>query len=107
MLTDLRDASDETLPEDESLLQLASQRIAELNEQYKHSDYDIFFLFHRSRDWNQHENKWMGYERKRGKLADLNGLLLGGSQESFSLIVGDIRILSDVKYVITLDTDTK
>ncbi len=49
----------------------------------------------------------MGYERKRGKLAELNSLLRGGSRDPFSLIVGDIAVLSNVKYVITLDTDTQ
>ena len=49
----------------------------------------------------------MGYERKRGKLADLNALLRGSGRERFSLIVGDIATLSGVKYVITLDTDTQ
>ena len=49
----------------------------------------------------------MGYERKRGKLADLNALLRGGSRDRFSLVVGDTAVLSNVKYVITLDTDTQ
>lgn len=107
LLTDFRDAATETLPEDESLLLLTSQKIAELNEQYPNPDYDIFFLFHRPRRWNPREQTWMGYERKRGKLADLNRLLRGGSKESFSLIVGNVDVLTKVKYVITLDTDTQ
>ena len=49
----------------------------------------------------------MGYERKRGKLAELNSLLRGGGQDCFSLIVGATDVLSSVKYVITLDTDTQ
>jgi hypothetical protein len=49
----------------------------------------------------------MGRERKRGKLEDLNSLLRGGHAENFSLIVGATAILSQVKYVITLDTDTQ
>jgi cyclic beta-1,2-glucan synthetase len=49
----------------------------------------------------------MGYERKRGKLAELNALLRGGSADRFALVVGDASILSNVKYVITLDTDTE
>ena len=49
----------------------------------------------------------MGYERKRGKLGDLNALLRGGAPDAFSLIVGDTAVLSGVKYVITLDTDTQ
>lgn len=107
LLTDYRDSDTETLPEDEALLLLAGQRIADLNEQYNRFDYDTFFLFHRPRRWNPRENIWMGYERKRGKLSDLNRLLQGGSKESFSHIEGDVRDLAGVKYIITLDTDTQ
>ncbi|TAN39363.1 MAG: cyclic beta 1-2 glucan synthetase [Nitrospirae bacterium] len=107
LLTDLRDASEETLPEDGPLLLLASQRIEELNEKYGSAEGDLFFLFHRPRRWNARERVWMGYERKRGKLADLNALLRGAAEGRFSLIVGDTGILSGVRYVITLDTDTQ
>ncbi|OQX28118.1 MAG: cyclic beta 1-2 glucan synthetase [Desulfobacteraceae bacterium IS3] len=106
LLTDFRDAVEENLPGDEALLLLARQRIEELNARYKDKG-DIFFLFHRNRQWNQSEQIWMGYERKRGKLAELNLLLRGGSGTGFSLIVGNTEELSGVKYVITLDTDTE
>ena len=49
----------------------------------------------------------MGYERKRGKLADLNAFLRGGARDRFSLVVGETAVLANVKYVITLDTDTQ
>jgi cyclic beta-1,2-glucan synthetase len=107
LLTDFRDAPEETLPEDGPLLQLAEQRIEELNIKYRSAQDDVFFLFHRPRRWNPRERVWMGYERKRGKLAELNALLRGGSDRSFSLIVGAVAVLSDIKYVITLDTDTQ
>jgi len=107
LLTDFRDASEETLPEDDTLLRLARQRIEELNEKRRNPEGDTFFLFHRPRRWNPQDRIWMGYERKRGKLSDLNGLLRGGSRDGFSLIVGETRVLSNVKYVITLDTDTQ
>ncbi|MDO8597351.1 MAG: hypothetical protein Q7R45_12105 [Sulfuricaulis sp.] len=97
----------ETLPEDEPLLLLARNRIEALNEKYQSAKGDAFFIFHRPRRWNPQERLWMGYERKRGKLAELNSLLRGGRQESFSLIVGMTDELSNVKYVITLDTDTQ
>jgi cyclic beta-1,2-glucan synthetase len=89
------------------LLGLARKRIEELNEKYRSVKGDMFFLFHRPRRWNPRERTWMGYERKRGKLAALNALLRGGSREPFSCIVGTTDILSNVKYVITLDTDTQ
>ena len=106
LLTDFPDASDEKLAGDEELLIVARQRIEELNKIYQEKDKDTFFLFHRPREWNQQEHIWMGYERKRGKLAELNMLVRGGSGGGFSLIVGNRQFLSRVKYVITLDTDT-
>ncbi|MDD2464851.1 MAG: glucoamylase family protein [Desulfobulbus sp.] len=111
LLTDFRDALEETLPEDEPLLQLARQGIEGLNSKYRNSAGDTFFLFHRPRRWNPQERIWMGHERKRGKLADLNWLLRAGPnvdpKDRFSFIVGTIDVLATVKYVITLDTDTK
>ncbi|MGZ6240464.1 MAG: cyclic beta 1-2 glucan synthetase, partial [Syntrophales bacterium] len=107
LLTDFRDAHAETMPEDGPLVGLAQKRIEELNEKYRSVKGDTFFLFHRPRLWNPRERIWMGYERKRGKLAALNALLRGGSREPFSCIVGDTGVLSNVKYVITLDTDTQ
>ncbi len=107
LLTDFGDASEEILPGDEALVQLAAQRIDALNEQYPRDRGDTFFLFHRPRRWNPQERVWMGYERKRGKLADLNALLRGDAQDRFSQVVGDTALLSNVKYVITLDTDTQ
>jgi cyclic beta-1,2-glucan synthetase len=111
LLTDFRDAHEETTPEDEPLLLLARNRIEELNEKYPSAKSgakdDAFFLFHRPRRWNPRERLWMGYERKRGKLSELNSLLRGGGEECFSLIVGAAELLPGVKYVITLDTDTQ
>ena len=107
LLTDFRDAGQETMPDDESLLVLARQRIEELNKKYRTSKGDTFFLFHRPRRFNLQDNIWMGYERKRGKLAELNAFLRGGSKENFSLIVGDTKGLKKIKYIITLDTDTQ
>ena len=107
LLTDFRDAHEETLPEDEPLLRLAQKKIEGLNHKYKSAKDDMFFLLHRPRKWNPRERIWMGYERKRGKLAELNSFLRGGSRDCFSLVVGDTAILANVKYVISLDTDTQ
>jgi cyclic beta-1,2-glucan synthetase len=107
LLTDFRDANTESLPGDELLLLLAQQKIEELNKKYRNPKGDSLFLFHRPRLWNPEEHIWMGYERKRGKLAALNSLIREGSKTEFSLIVGDLKALSKVKYVITLDTDTQ
>ncbi len=107
LLTDFLDAPEESLPEDGPLLQRAQTKIETLNKKYRHTQNDIFFLLHRPRRWNARDRIWMGYERKRGKLADLNTLLRGAAQDRFSLIVGEIESLAGIQYVITLDTDTQ
>ena len=107
LLTDFQDAATETLPGDEDLVILVRKKIEELNEKYKGLHNNSFFLFHRPRKWNSRERLWMGYERKRGKLEELNSMLRGGLKSSFSHIIGKTEILSTVKYVITLDTDTQ
>ncbi|HKB91008.1 MAG TPA: glycosyltransferase family 2 protein, partial [Opitutaceae bacterium] len=107
LLTDFRDAREEVLPRDELLLQRARAGVELLNQKYPSENHTLFFLFHRPRRWNASEGIWMGYERKRGKLAEFNSLLRGGSRECFSEIVGETAILSAIKYVITLDTDTQ
>ncbi|MEO5648724.1 MAG: glucoamylase family protein [Ginsengibacter sp.] len=108
LLTDFTDADTEFTPNDDSLLNLVSEKINELNEKYsKPGQPDIFFLFHRPRKWNPREGKWMGYERKRGKLSALNALLRDKATDEFSHIVGEYSVLTNVKYVITLDSDTQ
>ncbi|MEO5813315.1 MAG: glucoamylase family protein, partial [Rhodanobacter sp.] len=107
LLTDFADADSATLPGDEDLLRLAQRRIEGLNQQYATAIADRFFLFHRPRQWNLTERRWIGHERKRGKLADLNAALRGSGLDRFILIAGDLGTLGPVRYVITLDTDTQ
>ncbi|MGJ7461688.1 GH36-type glycosyl hydrolase domain-containing protein [Halomonas sp. MA07-2] len=117
LLTDFNDAQQATLPDDDALLTLAQEGISRLNTTYAEQwralggDGTPFYLFHRPRCWNAQERCWMGYERKRGKLSDLNALLRGRPQaqgrERFSRVVGDTSPLLEVVYVITLDSDTQ
>ncbi len=107
LLTDFMDADVATMPEDDQLLALAKKRIEELNEKYTSPESNTFYLFHRPRIWNRREKKWMGYERKRGKLFALNAFLRERGRNDFSLVVGDLDILTNIKYVITLDSDTQ
>lgn len=104
LLTDFRDAQQEEMPDDKEILMHARLGVEALGKKYPKG---VFFLFHRPRRWNPQEKAWMGYERKRGSIEDLNSLLRGGSRERFSLIVGDESLLPGVKYVITLDEDTQ
>ncbi len=106
LLTDFEDAPLETMPGDEELVRQVSEGIEQLNLKYAAHRTDIFFLFHRPRQWNAMEKVWMGFERKRGKLAALNALLRG-RREQFSHTLGDMSSILQVRYVITLDTDTQ
>jgi cyclic beta-1,2-glucan synthetase len=129
LLTDFRDAPEQTQTGDDELVALARAGVEALNDQYSEDRPDIFYLFHRSRLWNARDRVWMGWERKRGKLEQFNALLMesrsataapgdrgsasadsaagGSAADAFSDIVGDRSILGSIKYVITLDTDTQ
>ena len=105
LLTDLPDAR-EPAGEDSPLVALCAELVQELNEKYAAQKMGSFFLFHRHRVYNPRERAWMGWERKRGKLLDLNKLLRG-QYDSFPVKIGDVSILPQVRFVITLDSDTE
>ncbi len=110
LLSDWLDAPCETLPDDDDLLALAVDGIALLNQRYGPAPGggERFFLFHRKRVWNESEGKWMGWERKRGKLHELNQLLRGSESTTFMAVGGrPLASLTGVRYVITLDADTR
>ncbi len=107
LLTDFQDAQEPLLPDESALLVYANEAITKLNATYSDDRPCIFYLFHRPRKWNPHEQIWMGYERKRGKLEQFNALLRGIGKDAFSEIVGNIDFLETIRYVITLDTDTQ
>jgi cyclic beta-1,2-glucan synthetase len=105
LLTDLPD-SEELPPEEDPLVDFCAQLIRDLNEKYAGQEMGSFLLFHRHRLYNPRERVWMGWERKRGKLLDLNKLLRS-QYDSFPVKVGDLSILPRVRFVITLDSDTE
>ncbi len=105
LLTDLPD-SRELAREDSPLIDLCAKLVRDLNEKYGAMSSGSFFLFHRHRVYNPRERVWMGWERKRGKLMDLNRLLRG-QYDSFPVKIGNLTVLPDVRYVITLDSDTE
>src|SRR5207253_2833136 len=86
LLTDSPDSAN-SLDDDDELVVLCSRLIERLNE--KHRRHGRFFLFHRRRHFNPSESVWMGWERKRGKLLDLNDLLRNRS-DCFPIKVGDL-----------------
>jgi cyclic beta-1,2-glucan synthetase len=105
ILSDFVDAPSEHMPEDDSILDAAREGIERLNTLHGDGETGPFFLLHRPRLWNTSESVWMGWERRRGALLELNRFLRGETV-NFSLTLGDSQLLQDVRYVITLDADT-
>src|SRR5499427_2244976 len=105
IVSDLPD-SHEPAPEDSELVDLCSSLITELNQRYGVKKEGTFFHLHRHRVYNPREKGWMGWERKRGKLLDLNQLLRGRF-DSFPVKIGELSLLRTVRFVITLDSDTE
>ncbi|PZQ96171.1 MAG: carbohydrate-binding protein [Cereibacter sphaeroides] len=105
LLSDWTDADQESLPRDAELLNYARAAISRLAEKYAHTGACRFHLLHRARLWNPSEGVWMGWERKRGKLAELNALLRSRSETSFTERAPDLP--RNIRYVVTLDSDTR
>ncbi|WP_145592063.1 GH36-type glycosyl hydrolase domain-containing protein [Yersinia rochesterensis] len=109
LLLDGVDADTQVVASDGPLLALADEAIARLNQQYGPGPTGPrFLLLYRQRIFNESENRWMGWERKRGKLHELNRLLRGATDTSFiATAAGEPQVPADVRYVITLDADTR
>ncbi|MGE5213398.1 MAG: GH36-type glycosyl hydrolase domain-containing protein [Nitrospirota bacterium] len=106
LLTDFADAPRQTMPEDAEYIDIVARGIEELNRRHGAGR---FFLFHRSRSWSESEQRWIGWERKRGKLEQLNRFLIGESAPELEgfLYSGDHAQLAGIRFVITLDADTQ
>jgi cyclic beta-1,2-glucan synthetase len=107
LLGDFKDADEESLPEDEAIVQAAIQRIKQLNSKYQSEDNPIFYFFCRKRRFSQNQNKWLGWERKRGAIVEFNRLLRGNKDTGYIFNSANTDALPDIKYVITLDADTQ
>jgi cellobiose phosphorylase len=105
LLTDFADAPTAAMPEDAALLEAARRGIESLN--LRPGTGGRFYLFHRHRLFNPKEDRWMGWERKRGKIEEFNRLLRGATDTSYSTKVGDLTVLPDVRFCIVLDRDTR
>ncbi|HTX15648.1 MAG TPA: glucoamylase family protein [Candidatus Baltobacteraceae bacterium] len=110
LLTDWVDAPAEMMPGDDDLVAAAAEAIAGLNARHGPAPGggERFLLFHRKRVWNESQQKWMGWERKRGKLEELNQFLRGGTETTFVPIAGrPPQAVPGARYVVTLDADTR
>ena len=104
LLSDWTDADDESIEGDEALVEAAAAGIARLNRRHGPAPGgERFLLLHRRRVWNEGQRRWIGWERKRGKLHELNRLLRGAADTTFI----KPAVPAGVRYVITLDADTR
>ena len=100
---DFKDGDRKSTEEDEKIIYKGLQLVEELNKKYGENR---FYYFHRERSYSKTQEKYMGWERKRGALVEFNNLLLG-EETSFNIISQDISNLQGkIKYIITLDADT-
>jgi cyclic beta-1,2-glucan synthetase len=107
LLTDLPDSVSQPRENDSHpLVDLAAQLIDGLNARYNSPRSGAFILLHRHRIFNARQGVWMGWERKRGKLLDLNKLL-AGAFDAFPIKAGRVDVLKSVRYILTLDSDTQ
>src|SRR5216117_2015876 len=106
LLTDFADAPRQSMPEDKEYIDIVARGIEELNRRHGAGR---FFLFHRARSWSESEQRWIGWERKRGKLEYLNRFLAGETAPELKgfLYTGNRTPLEGIRFVITLDADTQ
>ncbi len=107
LLTDLADSASKPREKDfHPLVELAVHLIDDLNAKYAPQGRGSFLLLHRHRIFNTRQGVWMGWERKRGKLLDLNKLLTH-KFDAFPIKAGPVEVLDRTRYVITLDADSQ
>ncbi len=106
LLTDFKDAPLEEMPGESELLEKVKVGIDTLNNRYNLEGEGLFSLFHRQRVWNPHEECWMGWERKRGKLIEFNQLIRGSQSTNYHEIVSPPLDLDRIYSIVTLDADT-
>ncbi len=107
LLSDLPDSVSKPHVDDSNpLVDLATRLIDELNARYASHGGGGFIFLHRHRVFNVRQGVWMGWERKRGKLLDLNELLIG-EYDAFPIKAGRLDVLPQIRYVLTLDSDTQ
>ena len=95
LLSDWRDAPSEHVDGDEELLAAAQEGIARLNQRYGPvPGGERFLLLHRRRVWNEGESRWIGWERKRGKLEQLNRYLMGQTEQELKVYAASIASIT-------------
>ncbi|MDR1391630.1 MAG: hypothetical protein LBJ09_00335 [Clostridiales bacterium] len=102
LLCDFKDSSVKLNNFETILIKNLEKQIDILNLKYGN-----FYLFVRKRVYDKINKIYTGFERKRGALNDLNSIILNQECDNFLKIKGDKQNIKKIKYVITLDTDTR
>ena len=117
LLSDWADADQASMPTDNALLKEALAQVAQLNAAHPSADGQAarFLVIHRGRTWCSTEGKWIGWERKRGKLealvrliatADIPGTPNNSAFDSTFYLANGMHLASGIQYIVTLDSDT-
>ena len=98
---------------DEEVIQEGKKQVEKLNQKYKNEDFPIFSFIYRERQWNEKENCYLGWERKRGLLNQFNEYIIHQKNPFKTNTIQEYiekeqskQVLKNIKYVITLDADT-
>ncbi len=96
-------------PFDEEVIESGQDVAKQLNEKYPDENFPKFHFLYRQRVWNEKEECYLGWERKRGLLNQFNEYILGKESNNFQAnTIEKVKgKLPKIKYVITLDADTQ
>jgi cyclic beta-1,2-glucan synthetase len=104
LLTDFADAPQAHVDGDERLSSQLTSGMDALRQRQS-ADAEALLVLHRHRRWNARERTYMGWERKRGKLVQLNRAIAGGTGDDYVLKSAERELLKSVRYVVSLDSD--
>ena len=109
LLGDCQESSMKEETSDNEVMEAGIKLAEELNKKYmQENQFPIFHFIYRKRQWNEKENCYLGWERKRGMITQFNEYLLGNINNPFRMntIENYKDCIPKIKYVITLDADT-
>ena len=108
LLGDCSEESTEKTEFDNEVISAGIECAKRLNEKYSIDKFDKFHFLYRRRVWNDSEKAYIGWERKRGILTIFNKYIKDKIQNNFwvNTIENEKENLPNIKYIITLDSDT-
>ena len=102
LLGDCKESIHQTVKQDENIIKEGIKKSKELNKKYG----EKFFFIYRKRIWNESEQKYIGWERKRGAITEFNEFLTNNKDNFEVNTCNNFFVKNKIKYVITIDEDT-